>query len=291
MLYSMTGYGRTEQAIGDKNFVVEIRSLNGKQFDLRLLIPPQLKPYEFEIRNKLNEGLERGSVECTITLKQNGAARPVTVNTELLKAYYSSITAVADELQADKNQLLAAILRLPEVVSAGSDILAEEEWSLFEKVFSNAINQLNKHRENEGAVLKQDLLLRVNNIEQHQQQITILDIGRKKKMREGLQKVLEDNLGSENYDKNRLEQELIFYIEKMDISEEQVRLNNHCNYFRTLIDGKEKSKGKKLSFIMQEMGREINTTGAKAYDAEIQKIVVLMKDELEKAKEQVLNVL
>ncbi len=287
----MTGYGRSEETVGDKTFLVEVKSLNGKQFDLRLQLPALLKPYEFEIRNILNEGLERGSVECIISIKQNGTAKPVTVNTDLLKAYYQSVAQVATELKADVDQLLAAVLRLPEVVVNSTEMISEHDWKQFQSVLKKAISDLNDHRIEEGKSLEADLLSRLVNIEAHQKTITTLEPRRREKIKENLVKLLEENVGKENYDANRMEQELIFYIEKIDISEEQVRLKNHCDYFRSILEEKGKSKGKKLSFILQEFGREINTTGSKANDSEIQKCVVLMKDELEKAKEQILNVL
>jgi uncharacterized protein (TIGR00255 family) len=287
----MTGYGRAEQTIGDKTFLIELKSLNGKQFDLRLFLPALLKPYEFEVRNQLNEGLERGSVECIINIKQNGASKPVTINTDLLKAYYSSVSEVAKELNADVDQLLAAVLRLPEVVVNSTEMLSEVEWKEFSKLLDSAIYDLNEHRKDEGKSSEADMLQRLENIEQQQALIKELAPLRRDKIKEGLQKVLTEHVGKENYDPNRLEQELIYYIEKIDISEEQVRLKNHCDYFRTILAEKGKSKGKKLSFILQEFGREINTTGSKANNADIQKCVVLMKDELEKMKEQVLNVL
>ena len=287
----MTGYGRSEETVGDKTFLVEVKSLNGKQFDLRLQLPALLKPYEFEIRNILNEGLERGSVECIISIKQNGTAKPVTVNTDLLKAYYQSVAQVATELKADVDQLLAAVLRLPEVVVNSTEMISEHDWKQFQSVLKKAISDLNDHRIEEGKSLEADLLSRLVNIEAHQKTITTLEPRRREKIKENLVKLLEENVGKENYDANRMEQELIFYIEKIDISEEQVRLKNHCDYFRSILEEKGKSKGKKLSFILQEFGREINTTGSKANDYEIQKCVVLMKDELEKAKEQILNVL
>jgi uncharacterized protein (TIGR00255 family) len=169
--------------------------------------------------------------------------------------------------------------------------LNEDDWQQFKKLLETALCQINEHRSKEGKVMENDLLLRINNIELYEKQISEMEPVRRQKIKDGLQKVLDDNVGKENYDANRLEQELIYYIEKIDISEEQVRLNNHCNYFYSVLNEKERSKGKKLSFILQEIGREINTTGSKAYDSDIQKIVVLMKDELEKAKEQILNVL
>jgi len=291
MLYSMTGYGRAEQTIGDKTFLVEVRSLNGKQFDLRINIPALLKPFEFEIRNMLNEGLQRGSVECFITIKQNGTGKPVSINTDLAKSYYEPVAALAQELGLPQGDLLSTLLKLPEVITASSETLSDTDWEGFQKVLKEAIYQLNEHRKNEGLSLEADLLLRVSNIEKHQEALTILAPKRRIKIKEGLVKLLEEQVGKEIYDGNRLEQELIYYIEKIDISEEQVRLNNHCAYFRSILAEKEISKGKKLSFILQEFGREINTTGSKANDVEIQQLVILMKDELEKAKEQILNVL
>lgn len=291
MLYSMTGYGRAEQTIGDKTFLVEVRSLNGKQFDLRINIPALLKPFEFDIRNMLNEGLQRGSVECFIAIKQNGTGKPVSINTDLAKAYYEPVAALAKELGLPEGDLLSTLLKLPEVITASSETLPDSDWKGFQKVLKEAIYQLNEHRKNEGLSLEADLLLRVSNIEKHQEALTVLAPKRRIKIKEGLVKLLEEQVGKDNYDGNRLEQELIYYIEKIDISEEQVRLNNHCAYFRSILAEKELSKGKKLSFILQEFGREINTTGSKANDVEIQQLVILMKDELEKAKEQILNVL
>jgi uncharacterized protein (TIGR00255 family) len=287
----MTGYGRAEQTINGKTFLVEIKSLNGKQFDLRLNIPSLLKPFEFEVRNLLSEGLQRGSVECIITLKQNGASKPVSINTDLAKAYYHSVAALAAELHIETGDILSTILKLPDVVTASTEILTDDEWKGFSLVLKEAIGLLNAHRIDEGKSLEADLLLRLKNIEEQQALIVTLEPQRRLRIREGLLKLLEENVGKENYDPNRLEQELIYYIEKIDISEEQVRLNNHCKYFRDILQEKEPSKGKKLSFILQEFGREINTTGSKANDAAMQKAVILMKDELEKAKEQILNVL
>lgn len=287
----MTGYGRAEKTIGDNIFIVEIKSLNGKQFDLRMLTPSILKPYEIEIRNTINEGLERGSVECIFTIKYNGASKPVTVNTDLLKAYYNSVHQVAKELQASDDNLLSAILRLPDVVTNNTNILSEKDWNEFQLVLKEAIENLTKHRLNEGISLENDLLKRIDNIELHEIEIKKLEPNRRVKIKENLQKLIAENVSAENIDANRLEQELIYYIEKIDISEEQVRLANHINYFKDILKNKDKSKGKKLGFVLQEFGREINTTGSKAYDAEIQKHVVLMKDELEKMKEQVLNAL
>ena len=292
MLRSMTGYGRSEKTIGEKHFTVEIRSLNCKQIDLLLKIPSPLKPFEFDIRNLINEQLLRGSIECTIVIKLNGTAKPSSINMELVTAYYNQLKSLADQLQAGNDQLLSSILRLPDVVATSTDVLSQEEWNAVKKILQEAIDMLNKHRMDEGEALEQELLLRISNIESLQTKVLAMDPQRKEKIRENLLKLLHEHVSKEvGVDMNRFEQELIYYIEKIDLTEEQVRLSNHCQYFRTLLAEKEINKGRKLSFLLQEIGREINTTGSKAYDAEIQKFVVEMKDELEKAKEQVLNVL
>jgi uncharacterized protein (TIGR00255 family) len=291
MLKSMTGFGRVERTVGDKTFLIDIKSLNGKQFELNLKMPAFLKPFEFDIRRILSSQLGRGSIDCSINLKETGASKPVTINTELAKAYYQPIRELSDALQLDPSSILSTLLKLPEVITPTGETLSNQEWLAFEKLVESAIADLNKHRLDEGKSLEQDLLLRINNIEKHQASISQLEPNRKAKIREGLVKLLEEHVGKENYDGNRLEQEIIFYIEKIDISEEQVRLKNHCEYFKTLLQENGEEKGKKLSFVLQEIGREINTTGAKAYNADIQKCVVMMKDELEKAKEQVLNAL
>lgn len=291
MLKSMTGFGRAEQAVGDKTFLVDIKSLNGKQFELSLKMPAFLKPFEFEIRTILSKNLNRGSVDCTISLKDSGSAKPVSINTDLAKAYFKPIAELSAALNLDSAHILSTLLKLPEVITPTGETLTDEEWSEFQKIIHSAMDDLNAHREEEGKSLQIDLLLRISNILKQQEEINKLEPQRKNRIKDGLVKILEDNLGKDGYDPNRLEQEIIYYIEKIDLSEEQVRLKNHCNYFITIISEPEDGKGKKLSFILQEIGREINTTGAKAYDSNIQKCVVLMKDELEKAKEQVLNVL
>ncbi|SEN21590.1 YicC/YloC family endoribonuclease [Niastella yeongjuensis] len=291
MLKSMTGFGRSEQTVGDKTFLVDIKSLNGKQFELSLKIPAFLKPFEFDIRTLLSKKLGRGTIDCTISLKESGAAKPVSINTDLAKAYYQPIAELSKALNLDPSHILSTLIKLPEVITPTGDTLTDDEWAQFEKVIEAAMANLTTHRLEEGKIMEADLLLRITNIQKQQEIIATLEPLRKTKIREGLTKVLEENVGKENYDPNRLEQELIYYIEKIDVSEEQVRLTTHCEYFKAILNEPEEGKGKKLSFVLQEIGREINTTGAKAYDSSIQKCVVLMKDELEKAKEQVLNVL
>jgi uncharacterized protein (TIGR00255 family) len=287
----MTGFGRAEKNAGDKTFLVDIKSLNGKQFELQLRLPAMLRPFEFDIRRLLSERLGRGSVDCTISLKETGSSKPVTINTDLAKAYYKPLSELSVALNLDPSHILSTLVKLPEVITPSAETLSDKEWAELQQIINQAIDNLNAHRTDEGRSLEADLQLRINNILAQQQEVIRLEPLRQQKIREGLVKLLEEQVGKDAYDSNRLEQELIYYIEKIDISEEQVRLKNHCDYFKTLLDEAEEAKGKKLSFILQEIGREINTTGSKAYDSTIQKCVVLMKDELEKAKEQVLNVL
>ena len=287
----MTGFGRAEQTVGEKTFLVEIKALNGKQFELQLRLPPLLRPYEFEIRNTLQEHLIRGTIDCMIIIKQNGTSKPVNINTDLIKAYYTQIETLAGELKIDTNSVLSALLRLPEVVTPTNDILSEGDFADFSKVLQEALANLNQHRTDEGTVLEKDMLLRISNIKEQEEAIIVLEPNRKVRIKDEINKLLEKHVGKENIDNNRMEQELIYYMEKIDIHEEQIRLRQHCEYFEAIINEADEGKGKKLSFILQEIGREINTTGSKAYDADIQKCVVKMKNELEKAKEQVLNIL
>lgn len=291
MLKSMTGFGRAEQTVGEKTFVAEIKALNGKQFELQLKLPALLRPYEFEIRNMLQDQLTRGTIDCYVSIKQNGMSKPVNINTDLIKAYYKQIESLAGELNIDTNAVLSSLLRLPEVVTPTMDVLSEGDFKEFSSVLQTALKELNLHRVGEGASLEKDLLTRIQNIKEQEENIIALAPVRMVKIKDEIHQLLSEHVGKENIDSNRLEQELIYYMEKIDIHEEQIRLRQHCEYFAEIINGPEEGKGKKLSFLLQEIGREINTTGSKAYDAGIQKCVVKMKDELEKAKEQVLNVL
>ena len=291
MLKSMTGFGRAEQTVGDKTFMVEVKALNGKQFELQLKLPPLLKPYEFDIRNLIQEHLHRGTIDCYVSIKQNGATKPVIINTDLIKAYYQQIDQLATELNIDTNSVLSALLRLPEVVTPSTEILNENDFKEFGKVLISALKELDLHRDEEGASLEKDLLKRIDMIREQEEAILLLEPNRKTRIKDEIHQLLNEHVGQENIDNNRMEQELIYYMEKIDIHEEQIRLRQHCEYFNEILHSSEIGKGKKLSFVLQEIGREINTTGSKAYDADIQKCVVKMKDELEKAKEQVLNVL
>lgn len=291
MLKSMTGFGRAEITRGETTITVEIKSLNGKQFEVNLKLSPLLRPYEFDIRNQMQQALQRGTLDTTINIRQNGATRPVMVNTELAKFYYQSITTLANELKLPQDDMLNVLMKLPEVVTPATEQISEQEWNAVQDVLKRALEELDVHRLNEGTMLEADLLLRIENIESYCSKVRELDPLRKDKIRQRLEQLLAEYVGKENVDANRMEQELIFYLEKLDISEELIRLENHCRYFKDILKEPEMAKGKKLGFVLQEVGREINTTGSKANDAAIQQWVVLMKDELEKAKEQVLNVL
>jgi uncharacterized protein (TIGR00255 family) len=287
----MTGFGRHEFTAGDKLLLVEIKSLNGKQLELNLRLPAILKPYEFEIRNILGNHLLRGSVDCFITLKKTGNAKPVQINTDLLKAYFLQMQTLAAELQINTNDVLPALLKLPEVLVPTADTLSKEEWQQIEAGLLQALSQIKEHRATEGEALWKDLCGRINNIVTYSKPLGEFATQRINKQREIIKEKLAQFVPEAEVDHNRLEQELIYYIEKIDITEEQTRLAQHCKYFFDIEAAKDMGKGKKIGFILQEIGREINTTGSKAYDADIQKIVVQMKDELEKAKEQALNIL
>lgn len=291
MLKSMTGFGRAEVTRGETTIVAEIKSLNGKQFEVNLKLSPLLKPYEFDIRNILQQELLRGTIDATINIKQNGATRPVVINTELARYYHEAISGMARDLAIPQEDMLNVLMKLPEVVSPASEQITENEWNEVATIVRKAVAEMDAHRMDEGIMLEKDLLLRIDNILLYTEKVRELDPLRKDKVRTRLETLLAEYVGKENVDGNRMEQELIFYLEKLDISEELVRLQNHCRYFKEILNEAESAKGKKLGFVLQEIGREINTTGSKANDAGIQQWVVMMKDELEKAKEQVLNVL
>jgi uncharacterized protein (TIGR00255 family) len=212
MLKSMTGFGRAEQTTNDKTFLVEIKALNGKQFELQLRLPPLLRPYEFEIRNTLQEHLVRGTIDCMVVVKQNGTSKPVNINTDLIKAYYKQITEVATECNMDTSAVLSALLRLPEVVTPTNDVISEPDFIEFNKVLLAALGNLNQHRMDEGASLEKDLIQRIDNINQQEEAILVLEPNRKKKIKDEINNLLEKNVGKENIDNNRMEQELIYYM-------------------------------------------------------------------------------
>lgn len=291
MLYSMTGFGRAEQQMNGRQIVVEIKSLNGKQFDISAKLAPMLRAYELDIRSLLAGMLVRGTLDLTVTIRQEGASRPMTVNTDLAVYYYRQIRQIAQELLIPEEHMLATLMRMPEVVSPDQDVLPEEEWATVKTVIETAARALTEHRRHEGAALYRDLSMRIGHIEALLEKILPLEAQRTERVRGRILQALNEMLSPDKIDPNRVEQELVYYIERMDFSEEKTRLKQHCLYFKEMLDKPEQSKGKVLGFILQEVGREINTLGAKANDAGIQQLVVQMKDELEKSKEQVLNIL
>ena len=298
MIRSMTGYGRGEALLPNGKMTIEIRSLNGKNADINLktsLIP---KDKELEVRKRIADRLRRGTIDLYITWEPNAdeAARPL--NTEAVKAYYNQIHRLRKELPGfmapddkENNELLAAVLRLPDVVDTGtrkSDVIGEEEWPSVEKAIDDALSMLDAFRKTEGAVLYKDVTGRVQTILGLYDEVETYAAERLDAVKARLLKAAED--AKLKLDPERFEQEMIYYLEKLDINEEKVRLRQHCKYFMDTIDG-EPEPGRKLGFIIQEMGREINTTGSKANHASIQKCVVRMKDELEKIREQSMNIL
>jgi uncharacterized protein (TIGR00255 family) len=287
----MTGFGRAAATISNRQVSAEIKSLNGKQFEIISKFPQQLRAYEMDIRSALSALLLRGTTDVTISIKQDGMSRPVSVNVELAITYYRGMQEIARRLEVPEQDMLPTIMRMPEIVSSEQDVISEQDWVQIRALVMEAAGQLMEHRRQEGFSLEKDLITRIGNIEEHLQKILTLEPQRMEKVRLRLRNSLKELAGGELADENRFEQELIYYLEKMDFSEEKNRLTQHCNYFLETLAKEEKSKGKVLGFILQEIGREINTMGAKANDAAIQQIVVLMKDELEKAKEQVLNAL
>jgi len=291
MLYSMTGFGRAEAIVNGRQVVVEIKSLNGKQFDIVTKLAPILRSYELDIRSLLNNTLMRGTIDLGISIRQEGASRPMAINTALARFYYQGMQQIAQELSLAEDNILSTLMRMPEVVAADQDVLPEAEWEQVREVIIQAAGQLMQHRKHEGASLGKDLAQRIQNIEALLENILPLEARRTEKIRTRLLQSLKDVANGDKADPNRFEQELIYYIERIDFSEEKTRLKQHCTYFQETLNKEDISKGKVLGFILQEVGREINTLGAKANDADIQQIVVQMKDELEKAKEQVLNAL
>jgi uncharacterized protein (TIGR00255 family) len=291
MLYSMTGFSRLEFSLDEYQCSLEIRSLNGKQFEVSTKLPSLLKMYEIAIRSQLQQHLQRGSIDISIYLKQHGSAKPMTVNTELARYYYEAMNTLATELQLDKKDVLPTLMRMPEVVSSPNESLDERLWQQLSLRIDEACQQLNEHRRAEGLMLEKQIRGNVDKIMSLSREVNPHEGKRIEKLRERLQTLLSEVSPTAQPDQNRLEQEIVYYVERFDITEEKNRLHHHGEYFCSLLDNTDMVKGKKLGFLLQEMGREINTMGSKANDVDIQKLVVGMKDELEQAKEQTLNAL
>lgn len=290
MVKSMTGFGKGEAALQNKKITVEIRSLNSKQLDLGLRLPAVYRQSEYEIRNIIARTIQRGKVDVFVTVESQAVETPARINKEVFREYLHQMTdtlAFAG-IDADYDAIVPVIMRLPEVVSTETESISDEEHAALIAATEAAAARLDAFRMQEGAILIADLLGRVDRIESYKEEVVPFEKARtetiKARILDNLEKLQAD------VDRNRLEQEMIFYLEKLDITEEKVRLANHCRYFREVAAGEE-GAGRKLGFIAQEMGREINTMGSKANESNIQILVVKMKDELEKIKEQVQNIL
>ena len=286
----MTGFGKSEVSLPTKKITVEIRSLNSKQLDLSVKLPGIYRAYEFDIRSMAAAGIVRGKADISVSIETTATQTSATVNKDIFREYLRQVNdALAySGVDADYDAIIPAVLRMPEVVSTQVESVSEQEHAALMQAVGEALEHFNSFREQEGATLIADLLRRVDNIEEYKLQVEPYEKERcetiKNRIRENLAQLKID------VDTNRLEQEMIFYIEKLDITEEKVRLTNHCRYFRE-VAAAEEAAGRKLGFIAQEMGREINTLGSKSNQADMQILVVKMKDELEKIKEQVLNIL
>lgn len=287
----MTGYGTAVKDNGKVKYSVEIKSLNSKFLELNLRLPKAVSDKELTLRTECSKLIERGKVNLYVNVEYTDqTAKASTINADLLKKYYTQLQQIAFELGDKQVSLFQMALNMPEVIANNDGEVDEEESKLLLEAFYAAVEQFNIFRADEGAVLSQDLTSRVELILSYLTEVESVEMDRIPLIRERINHYLEESVGKENVDKNRFEQELIYYIDKLDITEEKVRLRSHCSYFQKALTASD-SNGKKLGFISQEMGREINTLGSKANHAGIQQIVVKMKEELEKIKEQLLNVL
>lgn len=291
MIKSMTGYGKSECELPSKKITIEIKSLNSKQLDINTRIPSIYREKDIEIRKIIGERLERGKVDFNLYCEQLGDESNANINKSIVLSYHRQLLDIYSELNMEMTErTVQGILRLPDSVKVNYEELDENEWKLILEKIEEAIGRLNKFREQEGNALKKDIVSHIDNIRSLKEQVTPYESERIDRVKLKLNEALTNLSGNVQSDPNRFEQELIFYLEKMDINEEKVRLENHCKYFLETIKEPIPS-GKKLGFIAQEIGREINTLGSKANHTEIQKLVIVMKDELEKIKEQSLNIL
>lgn len=290
MIKSMTGFGKASKEIGNQILKTEIKSLNSKQFDANIKIPSKWRELELEIRTILLDSLIKGKIDCCITIETNKGISVNKINEELVKQTYQQLHHLATEIGANTDRLFEYVLSLPEIRNSEVESeLSEEEKSIFFSMIKEAILNFNNFRETEGAILEKDFIERINIISNLIKEVNIYEQERCNKIKTKLTSKLKE-ISIEEINENRLEQEMIYYLEKLDITEEKVRLSQHLEYFKQCMDT-EINQGKKLGFIAQEIGREINTLGSKANNADIQTIVVKMKDELEKIKEQLANIL
>lgn len=291
MILSMTGYGRSQVLLGDVYFTVEIKALNSKTTDIRCKMPSNFADREMPIRKLLTDEIVRGRIEFNIYTGDEGTADDYTINTDLLQRYFHQLKALQGSMSISDADIFTAVMRIPSVTQTNTHVLSDEDFEKVEKTILEAIAALNTFRKAEGTQLALDLRTRVIGIQEKVIAIAPLEENRIVKIKERMRKNLDDFIQSERIDENRFEQEIIYYLERIDITEEKVRLTQHCVYFLEQLDNNDTQVGKILAFIAQEMGREINTLGAKAQDPELQQVVVQMKDELEKIKEQLANII
>lgn len=288
----MTGFGKTTVEFRNKKIIIEIKSLNSKQLDLNLRIPNLYKEKEMEIRGLVKERLDRGKVDMVIYFDNAESEKDIVINRSVVTQYFNQMLEISEQLgvDTDKSALLQTVMRFPDTLQVKAEELDEEEWTVLHVGVENALEEMNRFRLQEGAALIKDITHRIALIQELSAQVPAFEKRRVEVIRQKLQEKINEWTDVKNIDQNRLEQEIIYYLEKLDITEEKVRLANHCKYFLETVE-KEEAPGRKIGFIAQEIGREINTMGSKANDHDIQKLVVKMKDELEKIKEQSLNVL
>ena len=289
MLLSMTGYGRATKTFGDRTITVEIRSLNSKFTDVRFKIPALYREKEIELRKLIVELVERGKIDLNIEIQSLSGDDEYSLNEALFRKYHQQLSRLTSELDIQHADLVQSILKIPNVIATHSTEVDEQEWKEVLTVVKDAVSNFTGFRATEGKAMAGDLQMRVEKIAALLEKVDPFEKERIGKLRARMQQNLQEFMGKENVDENRFEQEVLFYLEKIDITEEKVRLGQHCKYFLQQLGDESTQKGRKLSFISQEIGREINTLGAKGYSSEIQRIVVNMKDELEKIKEQVAN--
>ncbi len=286
MIHSMTGFGKASLQLPTKKITVEIKSLNSKGLDLNTRMPSVFREMELGLRNQISQRLERGKVDFSLYVEVTGEETTSKINVPIVKGYINQMKAVIPN--ADETELMKMAVRMPDALKTERDEIDENEWKQIQTVIDEALENIANFRKDEGASLEKEFQLRIANIEKLMNEAVSYDAERIETVKTRLRTALDEL--KINVDENRFEQELIFYLEKYDITEEKVRLGNHLNYFLETLNGTE-ANGRKLGFITQEMGREINTMGSKSNHTEMQKLVVMMKDELEKIKEQVLNVL
>jgi uncharacterized protein (TIGR00255 family) len=286
MIQSMTGFGKASLQLETKKITVEVKSLNSKGLDLNTRLPSTYREMELGVRNEIALKLERGKIDFSVFLESTSEQTSTKVNVPIMKAYISQLREVYAD--ADETELMKMAVRMPDAMKVEREEINENDWSEIQKVIREALDNILNFRQAEGLSLEKEFQLRIANIRQYLRQAIALDPERIQNIKDKLQTAIAEL--KVNVDENRFEQELIYYLEKLDVTEERVRLNNHLDYFLETIKGSD-ANGRKLGFITQEMGREINTLGSKSNHAGMQKLVVMMKDELEKIKEQVLNVL